>query len=364
MPITRINIGPVHPSTHGVLRLVVDLDGDIVVNVEPHIGYLHRGVEKLVENRMYMQSPPYMEKMDYIAPMTMDDLYVATVEAAAGIEVKERAKYVRTVLLELQRIASHILWLGTFCNDLGQLFTIFMWCFADRDRILALLEEATGSRMFYVNMRLGGVKYDLPEGFDTKALELLDYIEGRVKDYEHFLESNPIFMQRTKGVGILTEEDAKDLGVGGPVLRGSGVNYDVRKMFPYYAYDELGFRTMFMTQGDAFARYKVRMMEILESSRIIRKALAKMPQGDALGLPIKLISPPIKNKEVIVRRELPRGENMMYMIADKAGPYRLSIKSSAFSNLAALNHMAKRQKLADLFSIIGSLDLVLADIDK
>ncbi len=364
MAITRINIGPVHPSTHGVLRLVVDLDGDTVVRVEPHIGFLHRGVEKLVENRMYMQSPPYMEKMDYIAPMTMDELYVATVEAATGIEVKDRAKYIRTILLEFQRISSHITWLGLFCNDLGQLFTIFMWCFVDRDKILLLLEEATGSRMFYVNMRLGGMNRDLPPDFEQKAAVLLDYLDKRIDDYEKFLESNPIFMERTKGIGKIGRDEAKDLGVGGPVLRASGVDYDIREAYPYYAYKELNFRTQFLREGDSFARYKVRMMEIRESIRLIRSALKKIPQGDALGLSVKLITPPIKNNEVLVRRELPRGENMMYMIADKTGPYRLSIKSASFSNLSALDHIARRSKLADLFSILGSLDVVMADIDK
>ncbi len=364
MTITRINIGPVHPSTHGVLRLVVDLDGDTVLNVEPHIGYLHRGVEKLVENRMYLQCPPYMEKMDYIAPISMDDLYVATVEAAVGIEVKERAKYVRTVLLELQRIASHLLWFGLYCNDLGQLFTVFMWTFVDRDKVLLLLEEATGSRMFYVNMRLGGVNRDLAPGFDERAYKLMDYLEKRVKDYEHFVESNPIFIERTKGIGRISKDDAKNLGVGGPVLRGSGVDYDVRDKFEYYAYKELNFRTQYRAEGDAFARYKVRMMEIKESIRLVRDALKKMPDGDARGLPVKLLSPPIKNREVLVRRELPRGENLMYMIADRDRAYRLAIKSASFSNLSALNYISKGNKLADLFSILGSIDVVMADIDK
>lgn len=364
MAITRINIGPVHPSTHGVLRLVVDLDGDTIVGVEPHIGFLHRGVEKLVENRMYMQNPPYMEKMDYIAPMTMDELYVATVEAATGIEVKERAKYIRTILLEFQRISSHITWLGLFCNDLGQLFTIFMWCFVDRDKILLLLEEATGSRMFYVNMRLGGMNRDLPPDFESKAGEMLNYLDGRVKDYEKFLESNPIFMERTKGIGKISKEEAKSLGVCGPVLRASGIEYDIREAFPYYAYRDLNFRTQFLSDGDSFSRYKVRMMEIRESIRLIRNSLKKIPEGDALGLPVKLITPPIKNSEVLVRRELPRGENMMYMIAEKDKPYRLSIKSASFSNLSALGYMSKGNKLADLFSILGSLDVVMADIDK
>ncbi len=364
MALTKINIGPIHPSTHGVLRLVVTLDGDTIEDVEPHIGFLHRGVEKLAENRMYMQSPTYMEKLDYAAPLAYDELYVATVEAALVITVKEKAKFVRTVLLELQRLASHLLWLGTACNDLGQMFTMFMWTMKDRDIILRLLEDATGSRMFYVNMRLGGLSRDLPPGFDDTALKVLDYLEGRVKYYESFLEKNPIFIERTKGVGKLSREEAINLGVSGPVLRASGVDYDVRRNHPYYVYDLLHFSTRMRTEGDAFARYKVRMLEMKESIRIAREALEKMPSGDAIGMPIKLVAPPTKNKEVSVRRELPRGEGMMYMIADNQKPYRLSIRSAPFINLAAIRRMAKGARMADLFAILGSLDLVVADLDR
>lgn len=361
---TRINVGPIHPSTHGVLRLVVDLDGDKIVKVEPHIGFLHRGVEKLVETRMYMQCPPYMEKIDYIAPMSVQELYVATVEAALGIEVKEKAKYVRTILLELQRLASHLLWLGTVCNDLGQLFTAFMWVFRDRDMVLKLLETATGQRMFYVNMRLGGLVRELPESFDEQTLELMDYLEKRLKEYEDFIERNPIFDQRMRGIGILSSKDAKELGVTGQVLRGSGVSYDVRKENPYYVYKELNFNAKYLTKGDNLARYKVRMLEMRESIRIIREAFKNMPEGSAVGLPIKLVSPPPKNRIVTVSRENPRGEEMMYMVADPQKPYRLSIRAPTFINLAALSHIAEGNRFADLFAILATLDLVMADVDR
>jgi NADH-quinone oxidoreductase subunit D len=364
MAITRINIGPVHPSTHGVLRLVVDLDGDTILRVEPHIGFLHRGVEKLVENRMYLQNHVYMEKMDYVAPLSADELYVSTVEAAMGIEVKERAQYIRVILLELQRIASHLFWLGAMCNDLGQLFTIFMWSFKDRDMVLDLLEKATGSRMFYVNMRLGGVLRDLPPWFEEEAAALMGYMRKRIDEYEQFLERNPVFIDRVKGVGTLSRTEAKNLGVSGPVLRASGVSYDVRKDKAYYIYSKLGFSTQVRTGGDSFARYKVRMLEMRESINMVMGALRKMPEGDALGMPVKLVSPPIKNAEVSVSREMPRGENMMYMVAGKQKPYRLSIRSASFANLAAIDYMAKGHKLADLFAILGSIDLVMADIDK
>ncbi len=362
--VTRINIGPVHPSTHGVLRLVADIDGDTLVNVEPHIGFLHRGVEKLVENRMFMQSPPYMEKLDYVAPMSYDEAYVATLEKAMDIEVKERAEYARTVLLELQRLASHLLWLGTMANDIGQFFTVFMWAFRDRDMVLRMLEAASGGRMFYVNMRLGGLARELPKGFEDKALDLVDYLDGRVKYYEDYLEKNPVFLERMKKVGVLSKEDAIALGVTGPVLRASGVDYDVRSNNPYYVYDKLNFEPQVRSDGDCFARYRVRMLEMRESIRIIRGAIKLMPDGDAVGMPIKLILPSAKNRISVVSRELPRGECMMYLVADPQKPYRLSIRAPSFINLAALGELSRGRKTADLFAILGSLDVIMGDVDK
>ncbi len=362
--ITRINIGPVHPSTHGVLRLVVGLDGDTVKEVEPHIGFLHRGVEKLVETRMYMQSPPYMEKLDYIAPLSYDEAYVAAVEAALGVEVGERAAYVRLIQLELQRIASHLFFLGALCNDMGQMFTTFMWGFEDRDRVLALLEEATGQRMFYVNMRVGGVTMELPPDFSESCLSFLTYFEKRIGQYESYLEKNPVFMERMKGVGVLSADEARALGVAGPVLRASGIDYDVRAARPYYAYKKLNFSSVTALKGDNFARYKVRMLEMRESVRLIRAALLSMPEGSALGATTKLIGPAAKNRTVSVSRELPRGECMMYMVADPQRPYRLSIRDPSFINLAALPYLAREQRLADLFAIMGSLDLVMACVDR
>jgi NADH-quinone oxidoreductase subunit D len=354
----------VHPSTHGVLRLVADIDGDTVLNVEPHVGFLHRGVEKLVETRMYMQNPVYMEKLDYVAPMSYDEAYVAAVEKALDIEVKERAMYVRTILLELQRIASHLLWLGSMANDTGQFFTVFMWAFSDRDLVLRLLQEATGARMFYVNMRLGGVTKDLPPGFEERTNEVLRYLSRRIKKYETFLEKNPIFTSRMKGVGILSKEMALELGVTGPVLRGSGINYDVRKNNPYYVYDKLNFEPQVSSEGDCFARYRVRMLEIKESIRLVIDALAKMPEGDATGMQIRLILPSAKNRNVVVSREVPRGECLMYMVADPQRPYRLSIRAPAFINLAAICEIAKGCRTADIFPILGSLDIVMGDVDR
>ncbi len=364
MTITRINIGPVHPSTHGVIRLVVDLDGDTIVKVEPHVGFLHRGVEKLAETRMYMQIPPYTEKLDYVAPLAYDEAYVATVEAALGIEVKERAQYLRVIELELQRVASHLLGIGTLCNDIGQMFTTFMWAFKDRDMVLDLLQEATGSRMFHVNMRLGGLHSDVPPDFVDHTISLMDYMEKRIVHYEKYIEKNTTFKERMVGVGVLTKEKAIELGVAGPVLRASGINYDVRKNRPYYVYDKFHFNTKTLYDGDNFSRYKVRMLELKESVRIIKAVARAMPDGDALGMPIKLRSPNPVNRIAVVSRELPRGECLLYMVADPQKPYRLSIRSPNMINLAAISHMAKGARFADLFAILGSLDIVMGCIDR
>lgn len=365
MPVMRINVGPIHPSTHGVLRLVVDVDGDTIKDVEPHIGFLHRGVEKLLETRMYMQSPSYLEKLDYIAPLSWDELYVSAVEQATGIAVKERAQYARMILLEFQRIASHLLWLGTFCNDIGQLLTMFTWAFRERAKVLKLLEDVSGSRMFYVNMRLGGLNSDLPADFTERAYDLTDYLEKNIGAYRDVLDADPVFTERTKGIGVLGRKEAIDMGVSGPVLRAAGVEEDVRRSMPYYFYKDVKFRVPVGFRSDSFDRYKVRYEEMFESIHIIRQALELMPEkGDVKGMPIKLIGPNAKLEPVQVSRELPRGEGLIYMVPDKQRPARISLRSPAFINLSALPSMARGAKFADLFSILGSLDIVLAEIDR
>lgn len=361
----RINVGPIHPSTHGVLRLVVDVDGDTVKNVEPHVGFLHRGVEKLMETRMYMQSPSYTEKLDYIAPLSWDDLYVAAVEKATGIEVKERAQYARTILLEFQRIASHLLWLGAFCNDSGQLLTNFMWAFRERARVLKLLEDVSGNRMFYVNLRLGGLYRDLPPDFRERSYALSDYLERQIRQYPETLEKNPIFMERTKGIGKLRKLEAINYGVSGPVLRASGIEEDVRVSNPYYVYNKVKFRVPIGVNGDNYDRYRVRYEEMMQSIKIIRQVLDMMPEsGDVKGMPIKLIGPSAKPDPVIVERELPRGEGIIYMIPDKQRPYRISMRSPTFINLAAIKKLTLNAKFADIFPTLGSLDLVFGEVDR
>ncbi|MDE1833548.1 MAG: NADH-quinone oxidoreductase subunit D [Candidatus Micrarchaeota archaeon] len=365
MGVMRINVGPIHPSTHGVLRLIVDVDGDTVKSVEPRIGFLHRGVEKLMENRMYMQSPSYTEKLDYVAPMAWDDLFVSSVEKAIGIEVKERAKYARTILLEFQRIASHLLWLGTFVNDNGQLFTLFMWAFRERAEVLKLLEDVSGSRMFYVNWRLGGLQRELPADFKKRAYALCDYLQQHISEYPDLLDSNPVFLERTRGVGVLSKSDAITYGASGPVLRGSGVAEDTRQSEPYYVYDKVTFRVPIGSKGDCYDRYRVRYEEMLQSIRIIRQALDLMPDtGDMIGMPIRLIGPNAKPDPVMVRRELPRGEGIIYMIPDKQRPYRIYLRSPAFANLSLLGRMSVNCKFADLFPVLGSIDIVLAEVDR
>jgi NADH-quinone oxidoreductase subunit D len=364
MTVMRINVGPVHPSTHGVLRLVVDVDGDTVKNIEPHIGFLHRGVEKLCETRMYMQNPSYFEKLDYISPMSWDDVYVAAVEESMGIEVKEDAQYARVILLEFQRIANHLLWIGALCNDIGQLFTIFMWCFRERAMVLKLLEDVSGGRMFYVNMRLGGLNRPLPDDFADRAHALIEYLNGKVAEYADVLDANGIFNERLKGVGVLSRADAINYGVCGPVLRASGVEEDVRKSRPYYVYDRMSFELPTKVAGDSYARYRVRFEEIFQSIRIIRQALDMMPGNDVVGAPIKLIGPDANPTPIITRRELPKGEGMIYMIPDKQRPYRISIRSPAFVNLAVLPKLLEGAKFADIFAVLGSLDIIFAETDR
>lgn len=367
MSIMRINIGPMHPSTHGLLRLIVDIDGDTIENIETRIGFLHRGVEKLLENRMYMQSTGFLEKIDYVAPMGWDELFVAGIEKATGIQVKEAAQYMRMILLEFQRIASHLLWIGTFLNDLGQMFTIFMWSFRERAEVLKLLEDVSGSRMFYFNFRLGGLTRQVPNDFIDRAYKLIDYLSEKIPEYTNLIDDNAVFMQRTKQIGILTRKDAIDYGVSGPVLRGSGVYEDVRKSNPYYKYDKIKFKIPIKMNGDSFDRYKVRYEEIFESIHIIKQCLEQynsLENKDVVGLSIKLFGPAAKSDIVIIERELPRGEGLIYMIPEPQKPNRVSLRSPAFSNLAVLSKITKGAKFADLFSILGSLDIVMPEIDK
>ena len=361
----RMEVGPIHPSAHGALRLVVELDGEKVKGVEPHLGFFHRGVEKLLEERLYMQSPSYLEMLDYVAPLSWDDLFVSAVEEATGTEVKERAQYARMVLLEFQRIASHLLWLGTFCSDMGQILDASAWAFGDRSRIMGFLEGVSGSRMFQVNLRLGGLDRELPPGFREEGLKLADYLGDRVHEYRALLEDSPIFLERTRNVGVLKLDDAIDLGVSGPVLRGSGLWEDARKAKPYYLYDKVNFRIPVQSRADCLGRYRVRIEEVSESARIIRQVLEMMPdKGDVQGMPVALEGPDAGSETVMVSRELPRGEGLVYMVPGRQRPQRVSLRSPSFSNLAALPKLCEGARFDDISTILGSLDIMMSEIDR
>ena len=364
MAITRINVGPLHPSSHGVLMLAIDVDGETVKNIEPHVGFLHRGVEKLMETRTYMQNAPYMERLDYVAPLSWEDLYVSAVEKAMGLAVKERAEYVRVILLEFQRIASHLLWLGSFYNNTCRPLENFTWASRERERVVRFLEYVSGSRVFYAYLRLGGLRKDLPLDFTARAQNLAEYLEGRILAYPEVLEGNPAFMEKTKRIAKLSREDAISYGVAGPVLRASGIEEDARRSSPYYMYDRMKFKVPTGTKGDNYDRYRVRYEEMLQSIKIIRQALDAMPEtGDIKGMPVRLVSPNAKPDVVILERELPRGEGMIYMVPGRQAPYRISLRSPTFINLAALKKLTLNAKYTDLFPTIGSLDLVLAEVD-
>ncbi|MEM3883415.1 MAG: hypothetical protein QXT94_00580, partial [Methanothrix sp.] len=256
-------------------------------------------------------------------------------------------------------------WLGTWCNDLGQMFTLFMWTFRERAEIIKFLEDISGSRMFYVNIRVGGLWKPLPKDFKERAYRLTDYIEEHISQYPEVLDKNPVFSERTKGIGKLKLEDAINMGAAGPTLRASGLEYDVRKAMPYYIYDKIKFNVPTRSEGDAYARYKVRFEEMRQSISIIRQALDNFPSNeDVVGMPIKLIGPQANPEPVLLSHELPRGEGIIYMIPDKQKPYRIYMRSPTYMNLSLLSHLAKGHKFADIFSILGSLDVIMAEIDK
>ena len=360
----RIEIGPMHGGIGGPMRLLVDLKGDVVERVETHVGFLHRGVEKLAEDRAYMQSLPYMEKLDYLSPMSYSEAYISMMEEAIGITVNEPAMFSRTVLLEMQRVASHLFWLGNMASGAGQSSTVKSLALKDRNLILRLIEETAGARNFYVNMRLGGLRRNFGPDFAERTMAAMDYLDKRVRFYDSFLCRNPAFGENMKGIGVLSRENAISFGVTGPVMRGSGVNHDARSEGKYYVYDRLNFKPQARSEGDCFSRYKVRIQEMHESLRIVREALRKMPEGDSVGIPISLMVPKAKKDVVRISRETARGEVCMYLVTGPEKPYRLSIRTPSFINLSVLDEVARGCRLADLFTIIGSLDVVIGDVDK
>jgi NADH-quinone oxidoreductase subunit D len=355
-------MGPQHPATHGVLRLVLSLDGERVVDLKPDIGYLHRGVEKLAEHEDYVQIEPLTDRLDYVAAMSENLGYVGAVEKLMGIEVPPRAQAVRVALAELQRVASHLVWLGTHGLDIGAM-TIFFWCFREREQILDLFEGFCGARLTYNSLRIGGLQQDLPPGWVRKCRKFLEIYPARQDQYEELLSGNRIWIQRTKGVGVLSAAEAIDLGLTGPVLRGSGVSFDLRKAAPYTGYEKYAFEVPIGRAGDTYDRYLIRLEEMRQSIAIVRQVLDGLPEGEVRGKVPKKIKPP--KGEVFHMVEGPRGIQGFYLVSDGSErPYRCHFRAPSFVNLQALKKMCLGGMVADVVAIIGTLDIVLGDCDR
>jgi NADH-quinone oxidoreductase subunit D len=366
-----MNMGPQHPSAHGVFRAILTLEGETVVAVEAVIGYLHRCHEKLAESLTYVQYPSIASKTDYVSAMTAELAYVASVEKVGKIDVPKRAQYLRVLAAELQRVASHCLWLGTWCMDMGGALgggaTVFLYTIRERELILDLFESLTGARLLYGFHQVGGVRYDIPAGWAERCRQTVDLIERRVDEYEAMLEDNAFFLVRTQGVGVISRELALDVGVCGPLIRGSGIAYDVRRTEPYSSYQDFDFRVPVETAGDCFARYRVRMVEFRESIKIVRQVLDGLPEGPISSRPgVKSVGQVrIPKGEGYTRVEGARGELGCYLVADGGPkPYRLKWRGASFCNLAVLPHIIPGHKVADVVAIMGSVDPVFGEVDR
>ncbi len=384
-----INMGPQHPSTHGVLRLVLELVGEIVRKAVPHVGFLHRGIEKLSEHRTYHQVLPLTDRLDYLAPMHNNLGYVLAVEKLLGLtdEIPERAQVIRVLLAELTRIKSHLVWLACHALDIGAM-TIFIYCFREREEIMDFYERISGARMTSNYFRVGGLSADLPDGIEKDLRKFADDIPGHLETYEGLLTGNKIWQKRIQGVGIISGEDAIDLGVTGPCLRASGVDWDLRRDDPYSGYENYDFKVIVDDGCDTWARYTCRLDEMRESCKIIHQALDKLKPGPILAdapkivLPskqdtvntieglihhFKIVSEGFKPEEgeVYVGVENPKGEVGFYLISDgSARPYRMKIRPASFINLQALPKMVEGSMIADVVAVIGTLDIVLGEIDR
>ena len=358
-----INMGPQHPSTHGVLRVVLRLDGERVVDADIVIGYIHRGIEKLSENRDWTQIILLTDRMDYVAAATNNLGYCETVEKLMEIEVPRRARYIRTVLAELQRIASHCLWLGTHAMDIGAM-TVLLYAFRERELVLDLFEDYCGARLTYNSMRIGGLPLDLPTGWDARVREFCNVMEAKLPEYEELLTNNRIWLERTRGIGVISAGDAVGLGLCGPPLRGSGVYRDVRKDEPYAAYDELDFDVPLGTRGDTYDRYLIRLEEFRQSIRIIRQALDGLPEGPIMGKVPRLIKP--KAGETYHAIESPKGELGYFIVSDgrATNPYRMRVRPPSFCNLQGLRPLIIGHLVADVVALIGTIDIVLGEVDR
>ncbi len=357
-----LNMGPQHPSTHGVLRLVLRIDGELVLDAVPDIGYLHRGIEKIAENRKYNQFLPFVDRLDYISAMLNEQGYCMAVEKLLNIKVPPRAEYIRVMVTELNRIASHLVWFGPFAMDLGAM-TPFLYAFREREKIIDLLESVSGQRLTYAYMRIGGVRFDLPEGFIGKVHEFCEYFKPKIDEYEKLLTENIIFLKRTKDIGILTEEMAINYGCSGAVLRGSGFKYDVRKNCPYSIYPDINFDIPIGKTGDSWDRYKVRIEEMRQSIRIIEQVAKRIPEGEIMAAVPRVIQPPAG--EVYTRVESSRGDLGFFIVSDgSVNPYRLKIRAPSFSNLSVLPQLVRGLRVSDVVAILGSIDIVLGEVDR
>ena len=358
----QVNMGPQHPSTHGVLRMILKLDGETVVEAKPDIGYLHRGIEKLAEKRSYTQFIPLTDRTDYLSAMINNVVYAMAVEEIMGIEVPERAEFIRVIMMELNRIASHLVFVGAFGLDLGA-STPFLYAFREREDIMDLFEMTCGARLTYSYVRPGGVSRDLPAGFDRKTREFLKKMPSRLDEIDDLFSKNEIVLIRTRGVGTISAEDAIDYALSGPSLRASGVKFDLRKNEPYSVYNRLEFNMVTLPSGDCLDRYLVRVGEIRESLKIVEQALDMLPEGEYTAKVPKVLKPPAG--EVYTRVESSRGDLGVYLVSDgSANPYRLHWRPPSFINLAAVGQMVKGWKVADTVAILGSLDIVLGEVDR
>lgn len=357
-----VNFGPVHPATHGVFRAILTLDGEIVVKCEPVLGYLHRGIEKIAERMQYHQFIPYLDRLDYLSGLLMEWPYVAAVERLMGLEVPDRAKYIRVLLMELNRISSHLVNAGAQGLDLASM-TPMVYCMRDREYIIELLAEVTGSRMTFNYFRFGGVKSDLPNGYLAKLDRFIHYLKDRIPEYAGILQKNEIFIARTRGVGILDKQLALDLGCSGPTLRGSGVPRDLRKDEPYEIYDKFDFDVCCEDGQDAYSRYMVRFEEVGQSIRIIEQILSRLPDGPVLAKVPKVIKPP--KGEVYVRVEAPIGEFGVYVVSDGTNkPWRVKLRSPSLSNIMALPHIINGISIPDVVASFASLAPTMGDTDR
>jgi len=382
-----INMGPQHPSTHGVLRLVLEIDGETVVSLAPDIGYLHTGIEKTCEAKFYQQVVPLTDRIDYLAPMTNNTAYALAVERLLDLEIPEKAQWLRVLFNELMRINSHLVWLGTHAMDIGAL-TIFLYCFREREQLLRIFEAVSGQRMMTSYIRIGGVSLEPPLGlFEAIRAFLLDF-PSKIDEYESLLQNNPIWIKRLKGVGYISPEDAIGLGVSGPPLRAAGIDFDLRRDMPYSSYEKFQFKVPVSTDSDVWARYILRMQEMRESVKICLQALDGMPEGRIVADAPKIILPDreqmktqmeslihhfkivtegfaVPAGEATSSVEAPHGMMNYYVVSDgTAKPYRVHMRNADFANLQALETMCKGRLLADVVAVIGSIDIVLGAIDR